>query len=57
MHYSLDEAGVVKCVLESRRFVGPFMQVADELGVDLSYIDRLHGTGNCGRVRLGEWDA
>ena len=54
--YSLDEPSTVKCVLESRSSVGPFMQIADKLGVDLSNIDcRLHGPArDRGRVRFNE---
>jgi hypothetical protein len=54
--YSLDEPSTVKCVLESRSSVGPFVQIADELGVDLSYVDcRLHGPArDHGRVRFNE---
>ena len=56
--YSLDEASTVKRVLESRSSVAPFMQIADKLGVDLSYIDcRLHGPArDRGRVRFNEQD-
>ncbi len=58
MHYGLDKARIVKCVLKSRRSVGPFMQIADKLSIDLSYIDcRLHGPArDRGRVRFNEWD-
>ena len=54
--YSLDEPSIVKCVLKSRSSVGPIMQIADKLGVDLSYIDgRLHGPArDRGLVRFGE---
>ena len=54
--HSLDEPSIVKCVLESRSSVGPFTQIADKLGVDLSYIDcRLDGPArDRGRVRFNE---
>jgi hypothetical protein len=56
--HGLDEPSIVKCVSEPRSFVGPFMQIADKLGVDLSYIDcRLHGPArDRGRVRFNEQD-
>ena len=54
--YSRDEPGTVKCVLESWSSVGPFTQIADKLGVHLSYIDcHLHGPArDRGRVRFSE---
>src|SRR6478672_2075593 len=56
--HSLDELSIVKCVLKSRSSVGPIMQIADKLGVDLAHIDcRLHGPArDRGRVRCNEWD-
>ena len=59
MHYSLDEPRIVKCVLKSRSFVGPFKQITDEKGVDLSHIDRrLHDVvGDSWRVGPCEYSA
>jgi hypothetical protein len=50
--YSLDEAGVVKCVFKARRAVGPRMNIPRKMSVDLSHVDwRAHEpTGDRGVV-------
>jgi hypothetical protein len=38
--YSLDESGVVKCVLKAGYAVGNRMQIADKMSVDLADVER-----------------
>ena len=38
--YSLDQTGVVKCVVKAACVVGARMEIADKMSVDLSHVDR-----------------
>lgn len=38
--HSLDETGVVKCVLKTRCDAGALTQITDQMSVDLSHVDR-----------------
>jgi len=38
--YSLNEPGVVNCVLEAGCAIGPRLHIADKMSVDLAYVDR-----------------
>jgi hypothetical protein len=56
--YSLDEAGVVKCVCKAGCAVGARMQIADKMTVDLSHVDRRthEPTRDPALVGWREWD-
>jgi hypothetical protein len=56
--YSVDQAGVVKCVVKVGCVIGADMQIADKMSMDLSYVDgRAHeATEDRGLVGSREWD-
>ena len=56
--YSVDETGVVKCVVKAGCVVGAHMQIANKMSIDLSYVDRRthEPTGDRGLVGCYECD-
>ena len=56
--YSVDEAGVVKCVVKAGCAVSARMQIADNMGVDLPHVDHCahEPTGDRGLLGCHEWE-
>jgi hypothetical protein len=55
--YSLDETGVVKCVVKAACAIRACIHIADKMRVDLSHVDRAHEpAGDRGLVGRREWD-
>jgi hypothetical protein len=51
--YSLDEPGVVNCVLKAGCAIGSHLQIADKMSVDLSHVDRRADESTGDRSFLG----
>jgi hypothetical protein len=47
--YSVDEAGVVKCVVKAGCAVGARLQISDQMSIDLSHIDGYDPIGDLAR--------